>query len=77
MVTEFISGKMTWPQRRAWQPTPVSLPREIHGQMSLAGNGPQGCKELDTTEATYALAQNDTTETDTVLFKGCCFNNKC
>ena len=30
------------------------------------------------TEATYhALAQNDMTETDTVLFKGYCFNNKC
>ena len=30
------------------------------------------------TEAIYhALAQNDMTEIDTVLFKGCCFNNKC
>lgn len=30
------------------------------------------------TEATYhVLAQNDMTETDTVLFKCCCFNNKC
>ena len=73
-----MSGKMTWPQRRAWKPTPVSLPRESHGQMSLAGNGPQVWKELDMTEATYhALAQSDMTETDTVLFKGYCFNNKC
>ena len=25
------------PQRRAWQPTPVFLPGESHGQMSLVG----------------------------------------
>ena len=27
-------GKVSW--RRAWQPTPVSLPGEFHGQKSLA-----------------------------------------
>ena len=37
--------------KRAWQPIPVSLPRESHGQKSLTGYSPQGCKELDTTEA--------------------------
>ena len=36
--------------RRAWQPTPVFLPREFHGQRSLAGYSLWGCKELDTTE---------------------------
>ena len=25
---------------RAWQPTPIFLPRESHGQKSLAGHGP-------------------------------------
>ena len=30
---------------RAWQPTPVFLPGESHGQRSLAGYGPEGCKE--------------------------------
>ena len=30
--------KMPW--RRAWQPTPVFLPRESHGQRRLAGYGP-------------------------------------
>ena len=30
-------------------PTPVSLPGEFHGQRSLAGYSPRGCKELDTT----------------------------
>ena len=43
-------GKIPW--RRAWQPTPGFLPGESHGQRSLAGYSPQGCKELDTTEAT-------------------------
>ena len=43
-------GKIPW--RRAWQPTPVFLPGESHGQRSLAGYSPQGCKESDTTEAT-------------------------
>ena len=28
-------GKIIW--RRAWQPTPVFLTREFHGQRSLAG----------------------------------------
>ncbi|KAM7228128.1 hypothetical protein CapIbe_020582, partial [Capra ibex] len=28
-----------FPWRRAWQPTPVFLPGESHGQMSLAGLG--------------------------------------
>ena len=43
-------GKIPW--RRRWQPTPVFLPGESHGRRSLAGYSPQGCKELDTTEAT-------------------------
>ena len=32
--------------------TPVFLPGESHGQRSLAGYSPQGCEELDMTEAT-------------------------
>ena len=40
------------PWRRAWQPTPVVLPGESHGQRSLAGYSPQGRKESDMTEAT-------------------------
>jgi len=34
------------------QPTPVFLPRESHGQRSLAGCSPQGHTESDMTEAT-------------------------
>ena len=41
-------GRFLW--RRPWQPTPVFLPGESYGQRSLVGYGPQGCKELDTTE---------------------------
>ena len=32
------------PWRRKWQPTPVFLPRESHGQGSLVGYSPWGCK---------------------------------
>ena len=38
------------PWRRAWQPTPLFLPGESHGQRSLAGYSPWGHKELDTSE---------------------------
>ena len=38
------------PWRRNWQPTPVFLLEESHGQRSLAGYSPWGCKELDSTE---------------------------
>ena len=37
---------------RGWHPTPVLLPGESHGQKSLVGYSPLGCKELDMTEAT-------------------------
>ena len=42
----------TIPWKRKWQPAPVFLPGESHGQRSLAGYSPWGCRELDTTEAT-------------------------
>ena len=38
------------PRRREWQPTPVFLPGEFHGQRSLAGYSPWGHKDSDTTE---------------------------
>ena len=37
------------PWRRVWQPTPVFLPGESHGQRSLMGYSPWGLKELDMT----------------------------
>ena len=41
-------GKIPW--RRKWQPTPVFLPGELHGQRSLACYSPWGHKESDMTE---------------------------
>ena len=41
------------PWRRAWQHAPVFFPGESHGQVSLAGCGPQGHKKWDMTEATW------------------------
>ena len=41
-------GKIPW--RRKWQPTPVFLPGESHGQRSLAGYSPRGCEGSDTTK---------------------------
>ena len=40
------------PLEKAWQPTPVFLPGESHGQRSLTDYGPEGHKELNTTEVT-------------------------
>ena len=36
--------------RRAWQPTPVFLPGEFHGQRSLVGYSPLDGKESDMTQ---------------------------
>ena len=53
------AGKIPW--RRAWQPTPVCLPAESHGQRSLEGYRPQCCKESDTsspwTHAVYIFSR--------------------
>ena len=45
-----VLGSIPW--RKKWQPTPVFLPEESHRPRILAGYGPQGHKESDTTEAT-------------------------
>ena len=47
-----IPGSGRFPWRRKWQPTPLFLPGESHGQRSLAVYSPWGHKESDTTEAT-------------------------
>ena len=44
--------------RRKQQLTPVFLPRVFHGQRILAGYGPWGLKELDTTKATQHTHQH-------------------
>ena len=35
---------------KGWQPTLAFLPGKSHGERSLVGYSPWGCKELDTTE---------------------------
>ena len=45
--TNFVR-KMPW--RGKWKPTPVFLPGESHGQRSLRGYCPWGCKESDIAE---------------------------
>ena len=42
------AGRSPW--KRAWQPSPVFLSGESHGQRSLAGYSPQGRKESGMTE---------------------------
>ena len=37
------------PWRRQWQPAPIFVPGEFHGQRSLAGYSPWVCKESDIT----------------------------
>ena len=46
------------PWRRAWQPTLVFLPGESHGQRSLAGYSPWGCKDSDMTERLSLCGSN-------------------
>ena len=45
-----IPGSGRFPRRMKWQPTPIFLPGESHGQRSLAGCIPRGHTESDTTK---------------------------
>ena len=49
---EIQVGSLGWedPLERTWQPTPVSLPGECHGQRSLTSYSPWGCKASHMTE---------------------------
>ena len=47
-VFDLWIGKIPWSSK--WQPTPVFLPGESHGQRRLGGYSPWGYKESDTTE---------------------------
>ena len=50
-----IPGEGRTPWRRKWQPTPVVLPGKSHGQRSLVGYSPWGCKELDTAKWPFSF----------------------
>ena len=47
---EFVGSNIFISWRKKWQPTPLFLPGEPHGQRSLVGYSPWGHKESDTTE---------------------------
>ena len=47
------------PWRPKWQPTPVFLPGEFHGQRSLAGYSSWRCKESDMTEHTHTQSKTE------------------
>ena len=50
-----------------FQPTPAFLPRESHGQRSLAGYSPWSCKELDTTEQLTLVMKQSESEGHSVV----------
>ena len=45
-----VPGSARFPWRKEWQPTPVFLPGEFHGQRSLTGYSPRSRRKLDTTK---------------------------
>ena len=59
------------PWRRKWQPTPVFLPGESHGQSGLAGYNPQGDRighDLATKQQqTGSVSLEDRTRSDTCM----------
>ena len=61
-----MGGKIPW--RRSWQPTPVFLPGESHGQRNLVGYSPRGRKESDMTEWLSTQAHMLTIQSSSVQF---------
>ena len=55
----WIPGCERSPGERAQQPTPVLLPGESHGQRSLVGYSPGGCKHSYMTEVTEHARDSD------------------
>ena len=54
----FDSWVRKTPWRRKWQPTPVFLSEESHGQRSLAGYSPWGCKSWNYHHSLYNHPHN-------------------
>ena len=69
-------GKIPW--RRKWQPTPVFLPGESHGQRSLVCYSPWGRKESDMTEwLILTLYMHTCTHTHTHIHLVCFSGEPC
>ena len=47
-TVQLYATAFSW--RRKWQPTPIFLLGKSHGQISLEGYSPWGCKESNTTK---------------------------
>ena len=63
-------GSERFPGRRKWHPTPEFLPGKSHGQRSLAGYSPRGCKRAgcdSSTKQQIADSHCCTAETNTTL----------
>ena len=56
----FLYNVQLFPWRSTWQPTPVFLPRESHGQRSLTGYSPEDYKESQITKVTYHTCTHPT-----------------
>ena len=71
----------TWvwkiPWRKAKQPSPLFLPGETHGQLSVAGYGAQGHKELDMTEATYTHTHTTLQQGQNIIVSICILGKTC
>ena len=52
IIISLVCSVVDIPWKRGWQPTPVFLPAESHGQRRLAGYSLQDRKESDMAEAT-------------------------
>ena len=50
-------SKIPW--NRKWQPTPVFLPRKLHGQRNLGGYSPWGLKESDMAEHAHTRSETE------------------
>ena len=59
------------PWRRKWQPTPVFLPGECHGQRSLAGYSPWGHKSWTRLSANIPHSHIQTPVTISMSNSGC------
>ena len=66
--------KITW--RREWQPTPVFLPGEFHGQRRLEGYSPWGHKESDMAgQLTHTEAPEDSGASFSVISGSLCLQD--
>ena len=64
------------PWKGEWQPTPVFLPEEFHGQGSLAGYSPWGRKESNTAELLTLMKRNTGLLCPPVIMLLCIYTNE-